>query len=198
MAEDAQALAASSQAPEASADSSAAVKDSTPVYEVGFHIVPTVGEDGVGAVVEAVRKAIAAPSKENSVEFIAEGYPQKMTLAYVIERATAGKREKYTESYFGWIKFALAATGEDGQATPTRESIPALEAKLLGMKEVMRSLIIQTVREDIATQPRRAVFASDRLEGETIKKAPRTEEKGGEVSEADLDKSIEALTGDNK
>ena len=164
---------------------SAPVKNTTPVYEVGFHIVPTVGEEGVGAVVEKVRTMLAAPSKEDSVEIIAEGYPQKMTLAYVVERAAAGKREKYAEAYFGWIKFA----------TPKRETIPALEAKLLALKEILRSLIIQTVREDIAAQPRRAVFTSDRLEGETIAAPKRAKEESGPVSEAELDKSIEALTG---
>jgi hypothetical protein len=30
-----------------------------------------------------------------------------MTLSYVIERATSGKREKYTESYFGWVRFVV-------------------------------------------------------------------------------------------
>lgn len=168
MAEDAQAPAASSQAP----------APKTPVYEVGFHIVPTVGEDGVGAVVERIRKAIG------DVEFIAEGYPAKTTLAYTIERSLGGKREKYSESYFGWIKFA----------TEARESLPALERALVEMKEVMRSLIIETVREDIMAERRRAVFTSDRLEGQTLEAPKRAKEEGGPVSEAELDKSIEALT----
>lgn len=160
------------------ADPSAPVKNTTPIYEVGFHIVPTVGEDSLGAIVEKIRKAIG------DVEFIAESYPQKMTLAYVIERAAGGKREKYSEAYFGWIKFAAE-----------RDGIPALEAKLLATNEVLRSLIIQTVREDIAMAPRRAVFTSDRLEGETIAAPKRAKEEGGPVSDAELDKSIEALTG---
>lgn len=169
MAEKAQGTEPSSQAP-------AAVK--TPIYEVGFHIVPAVGDDGVQAVVEKIRNVIG------NAEIIAEGAPAKMSLAYTIERATAGKREKFTESYFGWIKFATE-----------RENIAALEEALRNNKEVLRSIVINTVREDISTQPRRAVFASDRLEGETIKAPTHAKEEGGEISEADLDKSIEALTG---
>ncbi len=169
MAEKAQGIEPSSQAP-------AAVK--TPIYEVGFHIVPGVGDEGVQAVVDSIRKVIG------NAEIIAEGAPEKMSLAYTIERATQGKREKFTESYFGWIKFATE-----------RENISALEEALRNNKEVLRSIVISTVREDISTQPRRAVFTSDRLEGETIKAPTRTKEEGGEVSEADLDKSIEALTG---
>ena len=88
-------------------------------------------------------------------------YPAKMTLLYTIERALSGKREKFLESYFGWIKFATE-----------REHIAALEASLRGNRNILRYLLIQTVREDAA--PRRAVFTSDRLEGETIQK-PTTE-----------------------
>jgi ribosomal protein S6 len=166
--------------PEALAEGSTQADNAvkTPVYEVGFHLVPTVGDEGVGPAVEKIRTAL------DHAEVISEGYPQKMTVAYTIERAAAGRREKYTETYFGWVKFATE-----------REHIPAIEEKLRGMRDILRYILIETVREDISTQPRRAVFTSDRLEGETIKKTPRTEEKGGEVSEAELDKSIEALTG---
>ena len=167
MEEEAQAVEASTQAQE----------DKRPVYEVGFHVVPHVGEEGVAAVVEKVRNAIGSEA-----EFIAEGFPQKMRLAYAVERSEAGKREKFGESFFGWIKCATE-----------RESLPSLQASLGDIKEVLRFLIIQTVREDIAQAPRRAVFTSDRLEGQTLAAPKREAEKSGEVSEEELDKSIEAL-----
>lgn len=153
-----------------------AKKEETPIYEVGFHVIPSVGDAGVSAVVEKIRKAIG------EAEFISEGFPQKMTLAYRIERATSGKREKYTESYFGWIKFATS-----------RERAQEFQQALAGIHEVMRSLVIETVREDVSLQPRRAVFSSDRLEGETIAAPKRVAEKAGEVSEEELDKSIDAI-----
>jgi ribosomal protein S6 len=148
------------------------------IYEVGFHLVPTIAEDGVGAAVERVRQIIGTDA-----EFISEGYPQKMQLAYVVERAAQGKREKYGEAWFGWIKFAQ-----------TREKLPAIEAALNASREVLRSLIIETVREDITPPKTRAVFGSNELEGKTIKKPQAPAEKSAEVSEAELDKSIDALT----
>lgn len=165
---------------EASSQANATLKEKgNPVYEVGFHIIPTVGEEGVGAVVESVRSILG------DAEIINEGFPHKITLAYQVERATQGKREKYTESYFGHIKFAA-----------TREALPAIHAALSASQPILRFLIIETVREDIAQAPRRAVFASDRLEGKTIEKPAAAAEKPvGEVSEAELDKSLEALTG---
>ncbi|MSR70554.1 hypothetical protein EXS62_00735 [Candidatus Kaiserbacteria bacterium] len=160
------------------AGSPAAVKNTTPVYEVGFHIIPTVGEDGVPAVLEKIRTLLG------DAEIISQTFPTKRALAYRVERAQAGAREKYLESYFGFIKFATE-----------REMIPAIEQGLRSIHEVLRYLLIQTVREDITQAPRRAVFSSDRLEGKTIEKPVMAPEKAAEVSDAELDKSIEALTG---
>ena len=178
-----QAAEASSQA--TSSPSAAPVKNTTPVYEVSFHIVPTVGEDGVPAVLERVRTLLGDLSDGKAgAEIISQTFPTKMTLAYRVERAQAGAREKYTESYFGFIKFAT-----------NRENIATIEQGLRALHEVLRYLLIETVREDITQAPRRAVFSSDRLEGKTIEKPAHAPEKAAEVSEAELDKSIEALTG---
>lgn len=148
------------------------------VYEVGYHVVPTIPEAQVGAVVDRIREALQA----GEFVLIGEEYPKRMTLAYRIERSVSGKREKYTESYFGWFKF-------EGE----QSNIPALSATLRGVNDVLRYLIIETVRE--AAPAPRAVFSSDRLEGETIKKMNIAEERQGEVSQEEIDKSIEAITG---
>lgn len=154
--------------------------DSRPVYEVGFHIVPIVGDEGVAGVVDQIRSALG------NAEIISEQFPERKRLAYTVERSLTGKREKYDEAYFGFIKFALE-----------RESISALEEALRSNKSVLRHLLIETVREDISQAPRRAVFASDRLEGETIQKPKSAaEEPAGVVSEAELDKSIDALVSE--
>lgn len=154
--------------------------DSRPVYEVGFHIVPTVGDEGVAGVVDQIRSALG------TAEIISEQFPEKKRLAYTVERSLTGKREKYDDAYFGFIKFALE-----------RESINALEDALRSNKNVLRHLLIETVREDISATPRRAVFTSDRLEGETIQKPKAAvEEKVAEVSEEELDKSIDALVSE--
>jgi len=150
--------------------------DGRPVYEVGFHVAPTVPEDGVAAVVDKIRSAL------DGAEIISEQFPQKMKLAYTIILSDSGKREKSNEAYFGFIKFATE-----------RGAIPMFEQALRAMKDVLRFLLIETVREDIVITPRRAVFASDRLEGETLKKPTDTPEEKAEVSEEELDKSIDAL-----
>ncbi|MBX4192313.1 30S ribosomal protein S6 [Candidatus Parcubacteria bacterium] len=157
--------------------SSQAQGSKTPVYEVGFHIVPTIGEEQIGGVVEKIRAALGES------EIIKDQFPSKIVLTYTIERSNQGKREKYHEAYFGWIKFAAE-----------RENIPAIEQAIRGMREVLRYILVETVREDVAS-PRRAIFTSDRLEGQTLKKPTSTPETAAPagVSEEELDKSIEAL-----
>ncbi len=154
--------------------------DGSAVYEIGFHINPALTEGDLGAVVEKVRQALG------QAEIISQRYPERLKLAYTIELAHTGKREKFTEGYFGAIKFATA-----------REAIPALEVALRGMKEIIRFLLIETTRQDQTPAPRRAVFTSDRLEGEVIHKpAAPVEEKAAEVSQEELDKSIDALVSE--
>lgn len=162
---------ASTSEPKAKAGS----KDTTPVYELGFHIVPNVLEEALPAIVEKVRAALGG------AEIISEQFPARIPLAYTVERSVQGKREKYNESYFGFIKFAME-----------RSEMKAFEVALHSMPEVLRSLIIETVREDMPA-PRRAIFNSRKLEGEIIKKPEAAPEKAVEVSDEELDKSIEAL-----
>ena len=164
---------------EASAELTQATKstslDTHPIYEIGYHLVPTIAEADVAVAANKVRKMLG------TAEVIKDEAPRKLTLAYVIERPAAGRREKYAEAYFGFIKFAT-----------DKENINALEQALRANREVLRYLLVETVRED--AQPRRTVFTSDRLEGETIHKPKAAvEEKVAEVSEEELNKSIDAI-----
>ena len=154
-----------------------ATEGTRPVYEVGFHVVPTVEETKVGDVVEKIRAMLA----KAKAEIIKDQFPQKMVLAYTVERSVTGKREKFNESYFGFIKFAV-----------DREAISTLETLLRSSREVVRYLLIETMREEPVIA-RRAVYSSNRLEGETIKKPTAAPEKPGEVSDEELTKSIDAL-----
>ena len=154
-------------------------KDERTVYEVGFHIVPTVSEADLAGAVENVRTIITS----SGAEVIKEKAAEKITFAYRIERSISGKREKYTEGYFGWIRFAVEA-GE----------MPAITQTLRNTHDVLRFIVVETTREDTPS-PRRAVFESKTLEGKTIEKPMTEVEKPAEVSEEELNKSIDALVG---
>ncbi|HEX8994327.1 MAG TPA: 30S ribosomal protein S6 [Candidatus Paceibacterota bacterium] len=164
---------------QASQASTQAKSDEKVVLEAGFHIVPTVAEADVTAIADSVRTII----EKAGGSVISSEMPKRMPFAYRIERSVAGKREKYTEGYFGWIKFEAEA----GAAK-------AVEHALRDLSEILRFMVIRTTREAITYTPR-AVFASNSLEGKTIEKpavvvAP---EEKKEVSETELDKTIESL-----
>ena len=151
-----------------------------PAYELGFHVTPTIAEDGVAAVVEKIKAAL------DGAEILSEQAPQKMSLAYTIELSNQGKHEKFNESYFGFIKFGCE-----------REHIKAVEEKMRVMKEVIRFLLIEVDRAEPVAPVRRAVFASTRLEGEVIKKTePEVVAEKVVVSEEELNKSIDALVAE--
>ncbi len=166
---------------EAEGSTQATPKDTKLVYEIGFHLVPALAEGEVAALVGSIRGAV---EKAGGAVFAFEE-PKRLKLAYRIIRPEGGKRGKYTEAWFGWLKF----DGED----ELRSAIPELKQWLEGQRDILRFLLVETVRETAA--PARAVFTSDRLEGTTIEKPKRAEEKGGEVSEAELEKGIESLIG---
>ena len=164
---------------QASASSQAnSPKETRPIYEIGFHVVANSDEAAIAAVAGAIRAQV----EKGDAEIISEGAPSRVRLAYTIVRATSGHHEKFDEAYFGFIKFATE-----------RENIPALESFLRGNRSILRFLLVETIREDIMNAPRRVTFASDRLEGETIKKPVAEPEKAGEVSEEALNKSLDAL-----
>lgn len=165
---------------EAEGSSQAIPKETKLVYEVGFHLLPALAEGEVAALVQNIRGAI---EKAGGAVFSSEE-PKRLKFAYRIERSEGGKRGKYTEGWFGWMKF----DGEEG----LRAGIPALGEALGAEKNILRFILIETVRE--APPPVRTVFSSDRLEGTTIH-APKRAEKGGEVSEEELQKGIESLIG---
>ncbi len=170
-------MAEMSQEAAASSSQANAPIDSRPVYEVGFHVVPSIEETKVGDVVEKIRAVLA----KGKAEVLKDQFPQKMTLAYTIERSASGKREKFNEAYFGFIKFVM-----------DREHIAALETLLRSSNEILRYLLIETLREEPVIA-RRAVYSSNRLEGETIKKPTSAPETPREVSDEELTKSIDAL-----
>jgi ribosomal protein S6 len=149
------------------------------IYELGYHIISTVKEDETDRVSTAIRSVI----EKAGGSFIAEGAPQNIKLAYPMFVTNEGKRTRYNHAYFGWIKFEVGADKAEG-----------IEAALKANKDVLRSLMFKTVREDTRASARPTGLREVRREG-TIKSTPKKGAEGAteEVSEEALDKSIEGI-----
>lgn len=162
----------------------------TQIYEVGFHIVPTVEEADLGKEVDSIKSLI----ESNGGTFIADEFPKPITLAYTIVKNIEGKIKKFDTASFGWIKFEMKT-----------DSIVNVKEGIDLNKNVLRFLIIKTVKESTLA-PKAVVFAKDEPKrdktpstssGQTKeiieKKEVAKEEVKAPVSEEELDKTIEEL-----
>jgi ribosomal protein S6 len=153
------------------------------IYEIGYHIIPTVKEEDIEKTVGEIRKVIEASVEKAG--FIAEGAPLLIKLAYPMSVREGEKYTEYDRGYFGWIKFEAPAS-----------AVAVLDNALKTNTNVLRFVIWKTVREDTRAKIKpptlREVKRTD-----TIKSAPRraqTEEVAAPVSEEDLEKALQDIT----
>ncbi len=104
------------------------------IYELGYHLVPTLSEEQIPAASGAVRGMIERISKD----IIAEESPVFIDLAYQVIKTINHKNKRFDDAYFGFIKF---------EASP--EDIAKLEVELKKDENVLRYLVIKTLRENI-------------------------------------------------
>jgi ribosomal protein S6 len=76
-------------------------RDATRIYEVGYHIIPTVAEENIESIVSEIRSVI----EKAGGSFIAEGAPSLIKLAYSMGAKESGRNVEHDRGYFGWIKF---------------------------------------------------------------------------------------------
>ena len=152
------------------------------VYELGYHLVPTLAVEQIPEASGAVRGMIERISKG----IIAEELPVFIDLAYQIVKTIEHKNKRYDDAYFGWIKF---------EANP--EGIKALEEELKKDENVLRYLVTKTLRENTFISKKfPSSNAKERAEGEVSLEEVVSEEVAQDtedVSDAELDKAIEGL-----
>ena len=171
-------------------------------YELAFHILPTVAEGEVSGVVSTLKSLITAAGGE----LTASEAPERIDLAYEIDKIIEGKHRHFTSAYFGWVRFKLAA-----------EAVPALTEEIDGQASLLRYLLIRLTKAEVANpfyfheslkneKMVTSVEESEVVPDITTTKsaedfsAPKTEpkpEEAGEVSEAALDESLDKITGDD-
>lgn len=143
-------------------------KDEGQLYELAYILDPGLSEERL---VEQAGKITRAVEKHGGNVTLADN-PKMRQLAYTIERAAGGKRRKFDRGYFGWVKFT---------ASPSTVANIDAEAKL--MSEVIRHMLIHTVKSASAFVARR------RPSAEALGEA-KTEER---PTEAQLDQQVEEL-----
>ena len=146
----------------------------TAVYEIGYHLLPTLSEEEVPKEVSKLMDVLKA---ENAT-FVGERFPSKIQLAYPMAKRVNSKRTNYDSAYFGWVAFEVP-----------REAIVRLKPLLDGNQNILRYLIVVTDREAVAAALSGAVVTPTG----SIEKPKRDAEAGGQMSEAALDKALEDI-----
>lgn len=149
------------------------------VYEIGYHFLPTVEESDVLAQLSGLKAVI----EENDGVILAEDMPKMITLAYDISKDIDAKKQKFNRAYFGWIKFEMETT-----------KIGELKNKVDNNPNILRFLIVKTVKENTLHTPKAAIFKREN------NKEDKTEEniEKPKLTEAEMDKSIDELLVNEK
>lgn len=143
------------------------------VYEIGYLLVPTVAEERVASEVEIIKSLI----EKNEGAFISEDFPKLRPLAYTMKKSLGGgQNASHDNAYFGWIKFETSS-----------DFIPKIKAELAGNSKILRSMLIETVREN--TMSSKIMFKP----AESLDKTTKENVPAAPVSEAELDKTIDNL-----
>jgi ribosomal protein S6 len=105
----------------------------TRLYELGYIITPTTTESDVAGVVSSLKQAIEALSGQVTTE----STPEFIDLAYTMEKNIGSKKMKWSQGYFGWIKF---------ETDPA--SLEGLKKVLDGNTDIVRYILIKTSVEN--------------------------------------------------
>ncbi len=150
------------------------------VYEVGYHISPSVDEADVEKVVADIRTLV----EKNGGTFIAEGAPVLTKLAFPIDGLESGKKIEHDRGYFGWLKFESPL-----------ETAEMLRETLMTHTAIFRFIVFRTVREETRARMK-APQLREVKRTDTPKAAPRKAEESAPISEVDLDKALQDITTD--
>lgn len=108
-------------------------KAMTKVYELSYLISSAVPQEKVVAEKEKIGEIL---TKIEAVTIAGED-PEFRDLAYEIKRKVGAKNERFTQAYFGWVKF---------EAAP--DKMDALKKSVESLDSVIRYLLVTTIREN--------------------------------------------------
>lgn len=146
------------------------------IYELGYHVMPNLSEEELAKVVEAIKANLS----KMGAEFIADQYPQAMTLSYDIVKEIDNKNRKFGNSFFGWVKFALEPSlFEDVKTSMDKNA------------NILRYIIIKTVRESTLATLKVA------HKGMPRKVSPESEAQVAPIDEVEVDKKIDEMVDED-
>lgn len=149
------------------------------LYEVGYHLLPTIPEGRLGEKVSLLKEMIEA---RGGVAFSNET-PKAVELAYRMGKIIEKKRVYFTSAFFGWVAFRIVPS-----------KVGEIKEALALSDDILRFLIVRREEGDAVIHPptkftRTKGVRSHRIE--TLK--PVKKEPAVKLSEEELDKAVQEL-----
>lgn len=116
------------------------ISDTNRYYEIGFVISPSIEEENA----KTVGKEIGALVAKLGGNVIDGEEPRLRRLAYPMYKVIAGQKIAATTGYFGWTKFEI-------DQEKSAEAVETLAKNLKSIEEILRSILIKTVKEKTYT-----------------------------------------------
>lgn len=154
------------------------------VYELGFHLLPTIPEEKISEEFQAIKEVLEKAGGDT----VSEDFPKEKVLAYKIFKEIDGKKTGFEKTYFGWIKFKAMPDG-----------LLVVKKEIEERESVLRFLLVKTVKENTMVSPDpRPSFNEMKPTDKAPEKSASdrqipAEEKENPASKEEIDKSIDKL-----
>lgn len=142
------------------------------VYEIGYHLIPTLSEDSLHSEVAPLKEAL----EKAGASVVGERMPVKIDLAYAIEKKLSGTKHRFSQGYFGWMAF---------EVSPSK--LPSIDQAFKEHPHVLRHIAVATNRDLVA-----GVLANPALDVPPVSGGSLTEE----IATGDDEKVIESVGAD--
>lgn len=130
------------------------------LYELGFHINPTLAEEGANAVFSKIKEVII----NNNGEVVKEGALKLFKLCYTIVKKIEGVNTRFNTAYFGWVKFNAESS-----------DIESIKKAMDSNVSVVRFIFVKTVDD--------YEHSTEKLAEAMVEEEPAAEESDVVVSE---------------
>lgn len=147
------------------------------VYELGYLLLPTLGEEVVPGVYTSLKDLVVSLGGE----MISDEMPKMINLAYSMSKVITNKRNTFNTAYFGWVKFFM-----------TPEMVLELKKKVDLDTNFLRFLVLKTVKENTIASKRFTYKDMSRRKGGAPKAEGETE-VAQPINKEEIDKEIDAL-----
>lgn len=150
------------------------VMDEGKVYEISYILDGRLDESRAAEKADAFKKDIASLGGS----FISEETPYVRELSYEMTRVVNNVNVRFTEGYFGWVKFEMIPS-----------KVEELDKKLKLDEEVVRFLVLKTVKgNDVFTKDIAVMKSDPTIAGTFVK-----EEAEAVAEVANVDTTVEDI-----